>query len=207
MATVTPIHVASWLRDAGMSGSGWVDVTAIGLATGPDPSKPGGVWGIGGPAGDGPAQAREAASRYASKGVDGFPAGKSGGYRLMLPLAAATTAGVSATEPVGDVAQGAITAGQTAADAAAQLAELGLRINRAIADPVQWQAIAYTMAGATLIALGVVGILYGVVVRPGISAGGQALNRIDVAAFNLAWRKHFFSQAKSLAKSIGRSRS
>jgi hypothetical protein len=61
---------------------------AIGLANGSDPAKPGGVWGVAGPAGDGLGQARAAHAQWQQQGWDEFPVWRSGAWRLFLPSAA-----------------------------------------------------------------------------------------------------------------------
>jgi hypothetical protein len=65
---------------------------AIGLANGSDPAKPGGVWGVGGPAGDGLGQARAAYAQWRQQGWDEFPAWSSGAWRLYIPSAAIAVA-------------------------------------------------------------------------------------------------------------------
>jgi hypothetical protein len=101
MARVTGVQIARWAATAGWRLPNLEVAVAIGLANGADPAKPGGVWGVGGPAGDGAGQARAAHDQWRTKGWDEFPAWRSGTWRLYVPLAVASIAAAGVTGAVG----------------------------------------------------------------------------------------------------------
>jgi hypothetical protein len=92
VARVSGPEIARWAATAGWRIPNLEVAVAIGLANGSDPAKPGGVWGVGGPAGDGLGQARAAYAQWRQQGWDEFPAWSSGAWRLYIPSAAIAVA-------------------------------------------------------------------------------------------------------------------
>jgi hypothetical protein len=115
MAQASPREVAAWVIDAGFTGLQRPAVIAVGIATGADPAADGGVFGVGGPAGDGAAQAVAAKAAVASGGLSALPAYRTGRHILYLPTAEAALAVVVASRV--NPASGAAQAAQNAVDA------------------------------------------------------------------------------------------
>jgi hypothetical protein len=122
VARVNPALVARWVVDAGWSGADAVTATAVGVATGADPAAQGGVFGVAGPANDGPGQARAARELVQQSGWDVLPAHRTGRYVLYLPIATASVATLAGVETAKDLPN-PITAAGEAKDAAQQLVD------------------------------------------------------------------------------------
>jgi hypothetical protein len=112
---VAPVQVARWALKAGWRTPNSQTAIAVGIAQGADPAKPGGVWGVGGPANDGQGQANAAFAQWKTQGWDEFPAWSSAAWRLYLPTAAAAQALANADALLD---QGVDVATQPARDAA-----------------------------------------------------------------------------------------
>lgn len=123
-------EIAGWTLDAGWKGPDAVTATATALASGADPSKPSGLFGIGS-SGDGPTQTRTAYQFWKGSGWNAFPAYQNGRWRLFLPVAtpavaAATVAdvgesGAGVVKDVTGAAAGTATAVVNAADVAGRI--------------------------------------------------------------------------------------
>lgn len=120
MAKVSGVQIARWSASAGWRTPNLEVAVAIGLANGSDPAKPGGVWGVGGPSGDGAGQAVAAHAQWKTQGWDEFAVWRSNAWQLYLPSAVAAigVAGVAgAASAAGDVAGRGADAAATAAAA------------------------------------------------------------------------------------------
>lgn len=97
MATASPVQVAGWVIGAGWPAVDQITATAIGLATGADPTRQGGLFGIGGPP-DGAGQAGAALAAYRANGWKAFPAYPSARRILLMPAAGAAVAAADAAK-------------------------------------------------------------------------------------------------------------
>lgn len=177
MTAAKPAQVARWAADAGFTFVNLEVAVAVALATGSDPAKSGGVWGVGGPANDGPGQAKHAHQLWASKGWGEFPAYRSGRWRLYTPaaLVAINIAGIGkivggATNVAGDLAQTA----QTTAQSAATFAGIA---TYSTTEEFRVRAVKIVL-GATLIGISAMTITWGVVFRPFLEALGWIDERV-----------------------------
>ena len=189
MAIVTPIHLAKWTQDAGFVGDPWYAIVAIGIAQGANPSADGGVWGVG-PKDDGPAQAKAAKAQWDSKGgAAGFPAGKSGAYKLFLPIALAVCKSVEVTETVTapvqavpDVLGGLGDAVHGIESSIANVGRLARFVGGFFSDPIQRQNLAVAIAGEVIIVVSVLQLLNRGVVAPAWNAVSRGFTHADNTA-------------------------
>lgn len=108
MSRATPVQVARWALRAGFRTPNSQTAIAVSLAQGADPVAPAGAWGIGGPVGDGQAQASAAFAQWKTQGWDEFPAWSSGAWRLYLPTAT-TAQALANLDAVADQGVGVVT--------------------------------------------------------------------------------------------------
>lgn len=179
MARVNGVQIARWAATAGWRLPNLEVAVSIGLANGSDPAKPGGVWGVGGPAGDGAGQARAAHAQWQQQGWDEFPAWRSGAWRLYLPMAVAAIAAAGVTGAVdraddvvdqaADRAVGAITSPfQPAIDLAAY-----------VGTDQFWNRAVKVTLGVTLLAIASVSLAWTMGARPVFQAVGVIDRKIQ----------------------------
>lgn len=185
MGLVSPPTVAQWCHDAGFRGSDLTTIVAIGMAENggiANTDRPGGVWGVGGKAGDGPDQARTAKTVWDKSKKDGFTTGRNNGYLLFVAPAAAAASTISVMEVAPDVG-GAV---DTATQAAKSSAETTLRILRSLDDPIFWRAVIFIGLGQTVIAISAFVLLYRGALKPMGNRTLRAIGISDIRADQLA---------------------
>jgi len=156
--------IGSWAWVSGWRGTDLAVSIAVAMATGGDPARAGGLYGIGG-GGDGPSQANAAYAKWKTNGWTDFPTHQSRGYLLFMPQATVAAGIVSS---VGPPTQTAVEAGQAAAgavssavdnvsgvvDNATSIVEEPLAVLRFLTLPQTWQRIAKIGGGFILVAVG-----------------------------------------------------
>jgi hypothetical protein len=150
-----PLSIAGWVLDAGFTGISDPNVaTAIALSFGRDPARPGGLWNVGGPTNDGPAQAKVAYGVFKDKGWGAFNYNKAAAA-LYLPVAQASVIaaqGLRKSEgtPAGDVANTAVSAATGLQGTLQPFIEIGTWLT----TPGGWERIVKMVVGVGLIFIG-----------------------------------------------------
>lgn len=159
-----PITIARWVGEAGWPADTRVKATAIALASGADPTAPGGLFGVGN-TGDGPAQAKHALDVYRAQGWSAFPRHRSGLDVLMMPPAVAAVAAAGAVAVVSDVPKGAEKAA-TPITAPAQLATTAGAIATYATTEEFWRRAVKFGMGVTMMMIGAFKLTRGLVFKP-----------------------------------------
>lgn len=156
MARQNPAIIARWVVDAGWSVTDRVTAVAVGVAGGADPDAPNGVWGIPGPARDGPGQARDALEHFRADGWTDFPMHRNGRWALYVPIAAAAVATLGAATVARDIPN-PVEAAKDTAGAVQDLADTLTKPIRTLAylgTAEGQERVAKFMLGGALIILG-----------------------------------------------------
>ena len=164
----------------------------VGMARGADVNAAGGVFGQGGPAGDGKGQAAAAYAVFQEKGWKAFPERSSGQAALRWPQAAAAVAAAHATDTAGDVASdvggaagGAVSTATDTATGIGELAGESVALMRFLTDPNTVIRGVKILIGGALLIVGAVMIQTGKVTLPIAEKG---LNALATARFALPAR-------------------
>lgn len=166
MARANALTIADWVIPLWSDTRDRVIAVTIGLARGGDTDRAGGVFGQGGPAGDGPGQAAAAYQVWRSKGWDGFPERGSGAAALYWPVAAAAVAERAVQGPVSAVVNAPGQVVQSAQDTANALGGLVGQAQDAFAvahwltTPNAWVRIAKVGIGIGLVFIGTLMITF-----------------------------------------------
>lgn len=157
----TPLQIGIWAYDAGWRSLGELtEAIALAAAHRGSETTEGGLWGLGGPTGDGAAQARHAYEVYVRDGRSwtSFPARES----VLLPLVrpgAAATAGVVMTFRRGAEAVDRLPGPGDVADlvrepleTVAEAADTARRIGNFLTEPSTWVRAAKIAGGLLMIA-------------------------------------------------------
>lgn len=179
MAKVSGLQVARWAGSAGWRTPNLEVAVAVGLANGSDPAKPGGVWGVGGPAGDGAGQARAAHAQWQSQGWDEFPAWRSNAWRLFTPLAVAAIAAAGVASVPGAVG-GAVGAGaDAAAGAVASPFKPAIDVAAYVGTDEFWGRTVKVVLGATMLIIAAASLAWTGFTRPFFQAVGVLDSKIQ----------------------------
>jgi hypothetical protein len=153
---------------------------AIAAASGSNESSSTGAWGIGGPVGDGPGQAKAALAARQAQGWDAFPAYRRGSYVLYLPAATAVAASTAAVS-TGVDAVGAVT--DTNAKVSSALGGIGetFAVVHWLTTPNAWTRVAKFVVGGALVLIAAISVTNTVVRKPmteKMVAGGETVGEV-----------------------------
>jgi hypothetical protein len=177
-------QIVTWVVLAGFTGPDRVTAVALAHAAGSDPAKPGGLWGVGGAAGDGQSQANAAYASFKANGFAGFPAHRGAAWLLFVPLASAELAqwagGVVVSNPGAAAAQVGPAAVSAAAPAAVSgpLQEAGAAINF-LTQPITWQRVSKIIIGGGLVLIASLRLAYRTGYKPIDNRIVRALTEFD----------------------------
>lgn len=176
MARANALTLADWVIPQWSDSRDRVTAVTIGLARGGDTNRPGGAFGQGGPAGDGPGQAAAARAVWAQRGWAAFPERSSGAAALYWPVAAAAVA-ERAVQTVASapatVAQTAATVEQSAAGLVGAAADT-FAIAHWLTTPNAWIRITKVIAGVGLVFIGAAMISFNSIGTPFTRLIGRA---------------------------------
>lgn len=203
MALTDPATIARWVIEAGWtSNRDRTKAVAVAIASGSDPDRAGGLFGIGGPSGDGPGQARHAQSAHAAQGWSVFPAARDGRDILFLPIAvtavaAAAAAGAVASSPIGQAVGNVGQAVTAPARAAMDLSNTTNAFLSYFSTENAWKRAVKFGLGMGMIVVAATRITSATVIKPLVGKVGDAANTIIAG-------KIVKSSASSAAESVRR---
>jgi len=209
VSRVDAVQVARWASGAGFTYANLEVAVAVGLANGSDPAKPGGVWGVGGPANDGAGQAATAHQLWDTKGWAEFPAYRSGAWRLYTPQALIAINVAGLTKIASGAAQAATGPPQAAVSTAESAATFASIAAYSTTEEFRVRGVKIGL-GLALIGIGVTMITWGVVMRPFLEALGWLDERVaesqQAVRASIAENQVFgsVSSGKQAVKNMGR---
>jgi len=166
------LTIADWVIPNWQNTRDRVIAVTIGLARGGDPNRAGGVFGQGGPAGDGAGQAAAAYAVWRDRGWDAFPERSKGAAALYWPVAAAAVAERAVQQPVSAVVNAPGVVAQTASDVTRAIdgvvgqAADALAVAHWLTTPNAWVRITKVAAGIGLVFIGALMITFNRVDTP-----------------------------------------
>jgi hypothetical protein len=144
------MRVGGWAYDAGFRNPANLgEAIALAVVGNRTEQSPDGHWGIGGPVGDGPGQARAAFARYQQSEWSTFPGRTAGNLAIVRPIAQAVAASIITAKAV--VGSPVVAPVVEQAAVVSEVTEVAGRTLAFLTDPSTWVRGAKILAGFVVI--------------------------------------------------------